>query len=188
VRWNTLAGSLLLLLLGVAQGCRLGDYEVNPALRSDTVRIAAADVPLNIGLPSAVDITGDGLGRIQGARFPERQIDAEEWDLTLRFRSGQLVLAPQQALGYDRLSAITDPLVGQAFDELREAPPARTFRGDRPVPVQLGAVYAVRSRAVYGGSCVQFGKLTPVEVDASTGRVLLRIVTNERCGDQRLAE
>jgi hypothetical protein len=51
-----------------------------------------------------------------------------------------------------------------------------------------GNVHAARSRelGIFGGACIQYSKLQPLEVDVAAGSLHLRVVTNERCADPRL--
>lgn len=164
-------------------------FRIDPLLVEDTVELAAPTVSAT--LPSAVDISSSA-GPIL-TRFPEREGDAERWDLTVRARNGELLLLPAGALGLTNpiggpsAAAITAPLP-ESFTELIEAPRTSAFRTDSGVVAQVGAVYGARSRRTSGGfgACENFAKIQPLEVVPSEGRVRLRIVTNHRCNDPRL--
>ena len=175
------------LLLGA---CESNNNDFEPLLVVDTFEIAAPTA--GGALPSAVDITALG-GGIYGGRFPEEERDAGEWDLALRLVNGQLQFVPAGKIGITDLSgvsraAITDPLNGRTFESVTQAPNAAAFVTDRGVPVQLGAVYAARSRLVPCGlsAVEQYSKLQPLEVDLAAQRVRFQIQTNARCADQRL--
>jgi len=181
---------LLLAVTALFAGC--GDstgFRIDPLLVTDTVEVAAASLPQNAALPHGLDITGDGLGNVRGGRFPWRE--PEQWDFFVDVQNGQLVLIPGRGMGEtNSRSALTPALTGETFTGLREAPPARAFSMENPVPMVVGQVYAARSRVLGGGTfsgdCFQYAKMQPLEVDAVLGRLRLLIVTNERCADPRL--
>jgi hypothetical protein len=178
----------------LAAGCDDGTFQIDPILVRDTVEIAAPTAA-NAGLPSALDIFAL-QGQIGGGRFPERPParpqDPIGWDFAIRVRGGEVVLVPAAALGIGSRAALTPPLLGQSFEQVVEAPGQTTFRGDTAFALVVGHTYAARSReaagGLFGGGCQQFAKLQPLEVDPALGRVRLRITTNERCSDPRLAE
>src|SRR5690554_1703483 len=96
VRRALLAVPVLSTLL-LAAGC--GDstgVSITPILVADTVVIGAPidangdPIAGNENTPNALDVTGDGAGRIVGGRFTDRSGDALQWDFALRFREGQL--------------------------------------------------------------------------------------------------
>lgn len=160
--------------------------DLNPVLVSDTLTIAAP-IPQNQGRPSAVDLSGDGGFGIEGPRFPERVEDALQWDLTLRLLDGALVLMPPGAIGAtDSRAAITPPIAGQTFEGLREIPGQSTFRTDTAITLQVGPVYAARTRVLDAFGCIQFSKLRALELDPVAATARLEVVTNERCSDPRL--
>lgn len=175
--------------LGLLAGCDDSTgFEIDPLLVSDTVEVfAPSEAPEE--RPSALDVTACS-SRIRGARFPERAADATEFDYAVRERAGDLVFVPASGLGLTSRAAITPPLPGRTFESLVEAPAAGEFVSDSIVPIRAGAVYATRSRDVSCGfgSGPQYGKLQVLEVDPATGRVRVRLVTNERFSDLRLAE
>lgn len=187
--------SACLTLLFAAQLAACEDpnaFRIDPILLEDTVEIALPAAGST--LPSAVDLATPGPEGIV-TRFPERTSDAELWDFTLRRRGGSLVFVPGAAvglrntppLGGPSTAGITLPLP-QTFSELIEAPAGNSFVSDSVVTVQLGAVYAARSRRQPGqfSACENYAKIQPLEVDVAAGRTRLRIVVNQRCSDPRL--
>jgi hypothetical protein len=166
----------------------------SPQLIGDTITVAAP-LPQNANQPHALDITSS-FG-IRGGRFPELARDAAEWDFAVRVQDGELVLVPAGALGIDvrTLPAITPAIAGETIETLREAPGQSTFIRDRAVAMQVGAVYAARSREFLGSDfsiggvvpCTQFAKMEPIEVDVAAGILRIYIITNENCSDLRLA-
>jgi hypothetical protein len=181
--------SLFALLVLALVACDDPAFRIDPILVSDTVEVFAPTAA-NAGRPTALDITSMQF-LIQGARFPERASDAEQWDFAVRLRNGELTLVPASVVGLTSRAALAGPLAAQTFEEVREAPAASTFSTDSTVVMRQGRVYVARSRVAggaFGGACTQYAKLQPLEVDVAAGRLLLRITTNERCGDLRLVE
>ena len=179
----------LALLLGA---CESTDNTFDPLIATDTLEIVAPTA--GSSLPTAVDITALG-GSISGGRYPEEVGDAGEWDLALRLVGGQLQFVPAGKIGIFDIgglsrAAITEPLAGRTFESVTQAPNAATFVTDRGVPVQVGAVYAARSRLVACGlsAVEQYAKIQPLEVDLAAQRVRFRVQTNGRCADQRLED
>jgi hypothetical protein len=188
VRWIASLG--LSVVLVASGGCDDSTgLDFDPVLVSDTTTVAAP-IPQNASLPTALDVTSDGAFGIHGGRFPELIRDALEWDFAVRLEGGQLVLIPAQGIGVtNSRAALTPPIPGAVFEELREAPGQSTFSVDSAIVMQEGAVYVARSRETvnaFGVGCIQFSKIQPLDVDVAAGRVHLRMVTNERCGDPRL--
>lgn len=177
------------LLLAIGSGC--GDstgLDLNPLLVRDTV-IVAAPLPGNADLPTALDIMTDGRGGIVGGRFPERVSDALQWDFLVEIdeQTGNLVLLPARAVGIgDSRAAITPPIEGTSFDDLREAPGQSTFIPDSAVTMEVGNVHVARSRVSPASLCMYFAKLQPLRVDVAEGILELQIVANQRCSDPRL--
>jgi hypothetical protein len=180
-----LVGSALLTACGDSTG-----FRIDPVLVTDTVEIATP-TSQNVDLPTALDITSpDNGATIRGGRFPEQASDAGEFDFALRARGGELVLVPAGALGLQSRASITRALPNTTFAGLVEAPGRTSFVSDSAVALQVGSVYAARSRLIsggFGGSCEQFAKLQPLAIDPALGRVRLLITTNARCSDPRLA-
>ncbi len=184
---KTLPLGMLAVMVILATGCNDSTgLDTNPVLVSDTLTIAAP-IPQNQGKPSAVDLSGDGGFGIEGPRFPERIEDALQWDLTLRLRDGTLYLMPPGAIGdSDSRAAITPAIAGQTFEGLREIPGQSTFRTDTAIALQMGPVYAARTRILNSFGCIQFAKIRALDVDPVAATARLEVVTNERCSDPRL--
>lgn len=183
----------LLLAAIVTTACEDSIGPPDPFLVADTVMVTAP-LPQNAGLPHALDATSN-FG-VRGGRYPERLRDAAEWDFAVRIQDGQLVLVPAAALGVAVRTppAITPPLAGETMESLREAPGQSIFVADGPVAMEVGAVYAVRTREWVGENvlagylvpCTQFAKMQPLVVDVANGVLEVYIVTNENCSDLRL--
>lgn len=161
---------------------------LDPALVTDTVEIAAPST-VESSIASALDLTTLTL------RFPELAADAATWDLALRIRDGQLAFVPAGVFGlHDPISGgiskagLTHPIAGQTLEELREAPKTETFVTDTAIVLQVGALYAARSRGINCGftSGFNYAKFKILSADPSTGLVSLAITANRNCGDTRL--
>jgi hypothetical protein len=158
----------------------------NPNILQDTVLLAAPS-QTNSALPSALDVLSNG-GAVGGVRFPERPEDAEQWDVAIRLRGGELFFAPPASLGFTNFSlrraGITDPITDQSFEDIRDAPGSARYVTDRAVPIRAGASYVIRSRT--SGRCTTFAKVQPLQVDVAAGTVQLRYAASLFCGDTRL--
>lgn len=186
MRHLSVAGWLFLAaLLGACDDST--QYRIDPLITTDTVELAVP-TEANAQLPTALDVIA-AAGVIGGGRFPERAADAEQWDFAVRVRNGQLVLLPAGVLGLNNRAALTRPLLGRTWEQVNEAPGQRSFFADSAVVLRVGEVIAVRSRLIPCGfgRDSQYGKVQPLSVDAANGRVRLQVLTNERCGDPRLA-
>ncbi|CAN5727688.1 hypothetical protein BH23GEM7_BH23GEM7_04350 [soil metagenome] len=179
-------GLMLLLSLALAACDDATGLRVDPVMTTDTISLAAPTTAIT-GTPTALDIVALN-GVMGGGRHPERAADAGQWDFVVRVRTGDVVLLPSGALGLDARAQITRALEGRTFDELARAPERAAFLTDSAVVMREGSVYAARSRPFGGafGSCFQYSKLQPLEVDVVAGTIRLQVSTNERCGDNRL--
>jgi hypothetical protein len=179
-----------LVLLSAA--CEPTDPALLPLLAGDTIELATPTSALTI--PTALDITPVG-GEIIGGRWPEQLFDAGEFDLALRLVEGRLAFVPAGSLGIEDLggrsrAGITEALAGRNFNDLRQVPAGTTFITDRPVVLDVGAVHIVRSRLVPCGfmTANRFARIQILELDVPEQRARFQIVSNERCGDQRLRD
>jgi hypothetical protein len=177
-----------MLVLGACQDAAFGRLDPQMAVDSAITIAAPQAAQTGLPMPSALDVTASG-GIIRGGRFPERVQDANlGWDVAVRVRDGQLVFIGSTGLGNPNRAGITPPLAGVTLQTLRDIPGGVSFETTNPVPVQVGAVYAVRSRefSTGFGACLQYAKLQVVQADVTTGRVSMHVETNERCYDTRL--
>jgi len=154
----------------------------DPQMVEDTVEFWLPD-PQRDDLPTALDVSASPLG-IGGARFPETTADAINWDLTVRMRDGALTLVTPAGIGLDSRAGLAQPVTDRSIEEIERAPIGE-FTRERTLPLAEGTIYLVRTRA-QPGCREQFSKITPVEIDAGEGRIAMRVITNARCGDDRL--
>lgn len=181
----------LLLFLAPLTGLAACDDPVgfrnDAVVVTDTVLLAAPSAE-RADIPSALDVTVSPVGAIGGGRFPERPADAQQWDLAVRLRDGDLVFLPAAAVLPGSDAAITEPVAGQTFESLEEVPDGAEFVTDRTVPLREGAVYVVRSRDINDRNCSLYAKLAPLEVDPAQGTVRVQVATSAGggCFDERL--
>lgn len=183
--------TFLIALLGIGAGCDDSTgTNVAAVILTDTVELAAP-LAQNDGLPTALDISRSAGGGVIGGRYPERSRDATQWDFAVRLQNGELVLVPARVIGLTNTrSAITPALEGETFESVEEAPVQSAFNPETTVAMRTGSVYGVRSRPTNcGGFTGEFyGKIQPLDVDVTNGRLRLQIVTNGMCEDVRLVE
>ena len=178
------------LLFGACEG---DDGLADAVIVTDTVELATPTSALQ-DLPTALDANA-ATGVLIAGRFPEEEVDAEEWDLALRLVAGELVFVPAGKVGIRDVAGvssagITEPLAGKTFEALDLAPAASAYVTDANVPLRLGNVHAVRTRftACSFSASQNFAKIQLLDVDVAQQRVKLQIAANENCGDRRLVE
>lgn len=123
---------------------------------------------------SAFDVASSG---------PVRTDQTSGWDFLLELDDGTFLFRPRSVV-LDVSSTAGLQRVSSAFDELSMAP-EDGYVTDDPVPVEEGAVYAVRSRR-QGIGCLRFLKLEVLAVDPGAGAVELRHLGNPNCGRRTL--
>jgi hypothetical protein len=110
---------------------------------------------------------------------------ASQWDIALDTRGNQLVLLTPAALGISTRVRVA-ALPGQSFDLVEEAPEdTLLYTATTPVPVQLNAVYIVRTDQ-RPSDCSHYAKLQPVALDVAAGRLEFMYDLNPLCNDRRL--
>lgn len=157
-------------------------FLAEPNLRQDSALVLRAPGAPGADAPSALDAT-----RVTEVS-PELPQFAGQWDFALRQSGSTFRLVPLETG-----SASTRPgLAPSAVDyaNLEEASRRRSAYADSAVVLAPGATYTYRTRAYQagGGTCFSYGKLRIDALDAATGRVNLRALTNVNCDDERLAD
>ena len=150
-------------------------------LQSDTVRLAAPTVDSS-RIGSAVDLANANL-----VRFPERPVDALQWDLALRLRDGELFLRPIPTNSNGFLGARIGEST-RAYDDVSEAPDRGSAYDTVEVRVETGRTYVTQSRQWSNGVelCRSFSKLKAVETSPALGTARFAVTTNRLCSDRRL--
>lgn len=119
----------------------------------------------------------------------ERVGQAEQWDIALDTRGGQLVLLPPGALGVTSEARIV-PLPGQPYETAAEAPKdTALYSSTQPLPVVVDRLYVVKTgvRATeLGGICGYYAKMKPIAIDAAQGSMTFVYEANPVCNDRSL--
>ncbi len=156
------------------------DFE-RPGEPIEAVLFDLVDGPLD--RPSAFNVVsgrGSGLPRVV-------QVDQTgEWDFAFAVLDGEPVWLPQGFF------AGAEPSPGilrldRGFDEIVEVPGDRTlYEDEQPVPAEVGAVYAIRSRPDPSLSlpCRLFAKVEVLSLEGDPMRIRFRSLWNPNC-DQR---
>lgn len=111
------------------------------------------------------------------------------WDFALDRQDGQLFLLAPRLLGIPNRAGIVE-IPNARFEDVREAPSdtARYVR-DRPVRVNPGSIYVVRTHeqvGAFGMICVFYGKFEPLEINAADGVLRFLHDTSPDCNNRSL--
>lgn len=170
---------LLLTAVPLTQGCETFELRWTPI--TDTVTLYSLARPEFVDLPGAFDF------------YSRRPIVVEQptvgdpatFDLGLSEDGGDFVFLPAGLFATFEINpgvvAIDSP--GVTFDNLAVAPPDG-YVTDEPVVLELGVVYAVRTRRDRGG-CARYGKFEILDMDPA-GVVEFRQIRNNLCNDREL--
>jgi hypothetical protein len=149
----------------------------------DTTVIYSLQVPLDQQLGSGFDFYGRSLVQVEAAGA------TGNWDVALDTQNGALVLLPPGALGITARAGIAS-MGAIPFADLTQAPgDTLLYELNDPVLLTVGDVYAIRTnRRVgnFGSSCVYYGKITPITLDATAGSMEFQFVTSPICNNRDL--
>lgn len=150
--------------------------------RQDTAALFSLDRPEYVGRPAAYDFI-----RLREV-VVESPGETGEWDVALTGEAGELFLTPAGALVQLNSRPAIAVVRDRTFEALARAPADTAFRETEGVLAETGSVYVVRTRrfAVVGGSCVNYAKVQPLEVDEAAGTLRFRTVQNPNCNDRAL--
>lgn len=168
----------------VASTAACGDdpFAVRWVATPDTVTLFSLARP-QLNLPSAFDF------RNRTAVVVESPGSTGSWDMAVDTRDGRIVMLPARVLGVDSRAAIV-PLPGMTYEELVEAPAdTALYIQDRPVPVELGSVYVIRTRRAvgsFGTRCFYYAKMQPLSTDVGSGTFTFFYDAARVCNDRRL--
>mgnify|MGYP003577339452 CR=1 FL=1 len=151
-----------------------GDWDA----QLDTVTLYSVDRDEYQGLPSAYDIRFTRTYRVEDPG------STGNWDFALTGGDGgPLSLTPIGAF-FDVENDAGLVLSDDTFEEIENAPSASdAYTTDEPVVIEEDVVYIVRSRS---GSCLQFAKLEPIEIDQDAGTFTFHVTANPNCNDTAL--
>jgi hypothetical protein len=171
---------LALLLAGCDDGFGPGEWTAG----ADTLVIFSAQRAENLGLPGALDVSGIRPVRIESPGETGAG-GSLNWDFALVEAGGQFAFAPVGLFGADDRAAAV-PVPATSFEELRRAPDPGDFPEPALTPLQIGMVYAVRTRRVNCGLSmgVRYGKLQVLSMDAELGSVRVMVQRNPFCNDR----
>ena len=179
--WGPL--SLLLLLFPVITACDDNYYVIHWEESPDTALLYSLARP-ELNLYSGFDF----LGR-RGVRI-EAPSSVNGWDMALDTRDGDLVFIPPRSVGVANSTASIAPMGAMAYEDLTKAPRDTTmYIGDRPVAINVGELYVIRSRrsaGVYGNSCSYYGKFVPLSKDLEAQSVTFYFDISPVCNDRKL--
>lgn len=127
--------------------------------------------------PSAFDVI---------SRQAVRTDQSSGWDFLLAGVEGGFELRPR-SLVLDVTATSGLQRFDGGFEQLRVAPEGG-YVTDDPVSVEVGAVYAARSRQnpAFAISCLRFLKFEVVSIDPEAGSLTIRHIGNPNCGRRTL--
>ena len=112
------------------------------------------------------------------------------WDMALDTRDGELVFVPPSAIGVANSTASIAPMGVMAWEDLTKAPRDTTlYISDRPVQVNVGELYVIRSRqstGSYGSRCNYYGKFLPLIEDLEAQTVTFVFDISPVCNNRKL--
>ncbi len=174
---------LLALLLLPAAACD-DDLFGNPpwAANPDTVALFSLARP-ELNLASAFNFNSRFRVEVEASTA------SGSWDIAVDTQDGVLVFVTPRLLGIESEAGVTR-VEAPSFEELREAPAdtARYFNTE-PVPIEVGALYAVRTLEVgnnFGQRCNYYAKVEPLSVDVDLGVAEFRYDNNPVCNNRDL--
>ena len=155
----------------------------------DTVTIFSLSRPDLLGLPSAVDLVSSCAARCLAIPIHIENPGATgRWDLALSEENAQPVFLPSGVFqGFDDRVGL-GLLEETNFDAVNRVPGSSDLFNTGVVPIQIGRVYAVRTRRESCGftAGVRYGKLQPLAYNAAEGSLTMRVVVNPYCNDRNL--
>lgn len=136
----------------------------------------------------------DFIGCTNGLPRPvavDRQAESGCWDIVLVEQDGEFVLQPVGAFtGVTSTAALAEAEEAD-FEELTSAPrDSAMYKDSEATPIRLDRLYIVRSRQSFdnfGGTCVHYAKLDPLELDEEAGSFRFEYVWNPNCNSRELA-
>ncbi|MFO8175857.1 MAG: hypothetical protein ACQET1_06645 [Gemmatimonadota bacterium] len=174
---------LPLLLLPFSVGCEDDFFTIRWEESPDTVLLYSLARP-ELNLYSGFDFLSRSGVRIESPSA------VGEWDMALDTRDGDLVFLPPGAVGMESSTASIAPMGDMAYEDLKKAPRDTTlYVRDRPVPVNIGELYVIRSRqkaGAYGSRCNYYGKFVPISKDLEGQTVRLFFDISPVCNDRKL--
>lgn len=173
-----LVGVLLLALSLPSTGCDAFEPTMFPV--GDTVVLHSLARAEHIGEVSAFDFI------IPQAVVVERPKDRSytDFDVAISELDGAFVMLPAGMFEtFDIEPGIVVDRSGVVFEEVTEAP-SSGYITDTEVPLELGPIYVVRTRAQ--NACSRYAKFEVLDLDMADGTVEFRFLRNNLCNDRAL--
>lgn len=169
----------LIVVVPLVQGC--DSFELQWTPMEDTVALYSLDRPEYVDMPSAFDFYSRRLVVVE----QPKPGDPADFDVALAEEGSDFVFLPAGLFETFTINpgVMAIDSAGVTFDNLAQAP-ATGYVTDAPVVLELGVVYAVRTRRDRGG-CTRYGKFEILDMDPA-GLVEFRQVRNSLCNDREL--
>ncbi len=147
----------------------------------DTLRLFALSHPEH-NLVSALDAVPRRAVRVEAAST------GGQWDVAVDTAGGRFVWLPPGVLGITSQAGIAE-LDETNFDAARVAPAdTARYARNRPLPVEPGRVYALRTRRHAGGygTCTYYGKMQALDVDVPGAAIRMQYDISPACNNRSL--
>lgn len=131
-----------------------------------------------------------GFNMLEGrAIIVESAQSSGAWDFALDRQGGQLFLLSPRLLGLQSRAGIAE-IPNTRYEDVREAPSdTAQYVRDRPIRVNPGSIYVVRTHeqlGSFGMVCVYYGKVEPLEINGATGVLRFKHDTSPDCNNRSL--
>jgi hypothetical protein len=156
----------------------LDDWAAAP----DTITLFSLSREDLIGRPSAYDFVTHRLREVESV------LATNAWDVALRHEGNQLALVPAGGFQGQTSRAGLALTASTTLEQLTEAPADTAAFTRNPVLIQVGQVYALRTRRENCGftTGVRYGKLKVISANPTTGALTFESIVNPICNDRNL--
>ncbi len=176
-------------LLALVVGCGSNPYQIKWSPFADTARLYSLARP-EVNLPSGFSFAAFSSRPSGQTVVVEAPGSTGAWDIALDTEGGNLVFVLPGTFGITSRARIT-ALPGMTFDDVTEAPAdTAAYNAKAPVAVSTGTTYVVQTGSrpgTFGGTCVYYGKLEPLDVNVEQGTLRFIYDTSPVCNDRNLA-
>lgn len=152
------------------------------ALAPDTAFLYSLSRP-ELNLASGFNLNSRRAIRVEAAGA------TGSWDFLVNTVGDDLVLVTPTGVGLETTAGIAR-IDDETFDDIRVAPgDTAVYERVDPVVVELGQLYVVRTNqqtGSYGQTCIYYGKIEALEIDAPGGTLRFRYDSNPVCNSRDL--